>query len=203
MPGDDFSAARSLRSPQAVVKRQLRLRAPHMAKLTEYVDNLRLNNRGLEFPYFDPLDGGDTAEVLFLFEKPGPRTSAQTGGSGFISRDNDDPTAEATLGFMKEAGLPRKRTVIWNVVPGWNHTRKVTALELRQGVEALRSLLPLLPKIATIVLVGQRAQRAMPLIQQAGLRILTSAHPSPLVRASQPEVWRDIPKIWMKVEYPA
>jgi hypothetical protein len=38
--------------------------------------------------HFDPLDGGSAAEILFLLEKPGPRTSS-TGkriGSGFNSR---------------------------------------------------------------------------------------------------------------------
>lgn len=75
-------------------------------------------------PDFDPLDGGIAAEVLFLMEKPGPRTD-NTGakghaGSGFISRDNDDPTAEAILRFMEEAGIARKRSILWNTVPWWN-----------------------------------------------------------------------------------
>jgi hypothetical protein len=55
----------------------------------------------VEVPEFDPLDGGVEAQVLFLFEKPGPMTAELGGskrsGSGFISRNNDDPTAEATF----------------------------------------------------------------------------------------------------------
>ncbi len=55
-----------------------------------------LRERGeLEVPDFDPMDAGVEARILFLFEKPGPMTSKhKTGkrvGSGFISRDNDDP----------------------------------------------------------------------------------------------------------------
>jgi hypothetical protein len=48
-------------------------------------------------PDFDPLDGGVNAQVLFLLEKPGPMAAedGKRAGSGFISRDNDDGTAEA------------------------------------------------------------------------------------------------------------
>ena len=33
-------------------------------------------------------------------------------GSGFISRDNDDPTAEVIYNFMQQAGIPRRQTII-------------------------------------------------------------------------------------------
>ena len=58
-------------------------------------------------------------------------------GLGFISRDNDDPTAEASFRFYREAGIDRKQSVVWNVIPGWNGTIKVTAAELRTGVQDL------------------------------------------------------------------
>jgi hypothetical protein len=78
----------------------------------------------VEVPEFDSLDGGVDARVLFLFEKPGPMTAEGNGanrrvGSGFISRNNDDPTAEATFTFMRQANLPRKLTILWNVIPWW------------------------------------------------------------------------------------
>lgn len=75
----------------------------HIAPLTEYVAKLRLRGLG-EVPDFDPLDGGIEARILFLLEKPGPMT-AEGGkriGSGFISRNNDDSTAAATIGFMRK-----------------------------------------------------------------------------------------------------
>ena len=177
------------------------LHEPHVAPLTRFVETLRAAHPSWEFPDFDPLDGGTNADLLFLFEKPGPMTSAGGKGSGFISRNNDDRTAEATFGFMTEAAIPRERTVTWNVVPGWNGTRGVTTSELFAGVAALKDMLPLLPKLRTIILVGQKAQRAAPLVEPRGLRILVSAHPSPLVRASQPDVWRTIPKIWAQALY--
>lgn len=192
----DASQPRSLRNPANVVARRSMLTLPHAAPLAAYVQGLRAANPSWEFPDFDPLDGGIDAEMLFLFEKPGPRTSAAGGGSGFISRDNDDPSAEATFNFMQIAGIDRKRTVTWNVVPGWNGTRKITPAELREGVAALGPLLRLLPALRSVVLVGRRAQRAHGLLQQLGVQISLSAHPSPLVRASRPEAWHAIPTQW-------
>ena len=78
-------------------------------------------------------------------------------GSGFISRNNDDPTAEATFHFMKTAGLSREQTISWNVVPWWNGTRVVTSRELNQGLERLKELITYLPRLRTVILVGAKA----------------------------------------------
>lgn len=196
MEADTADCARSLRSPEIVIARRRMLQAPHIAPLTAFIQNLRANRPTWEFPDFDPLDGGVDADMLFLLEKPGPMTSSGGQGSGFISRNNDDPSAEATFAFMYEAGLLRKRTVLWNIIPGWNGTRKVTNAELRLGVEDLNDLLPLLPKLRTIVLVGKKAQRAKQLFVNKNLRVFDSAHPSPIVRASRPEAWLAIPFTW-------
>jgi uracil-DNA glycosylase len=200
MSTDIPDQARSLRSSKAIALRRLMLNEPHIAPLADYVQRLRDIHPAWEFPNFDPLDGGTNAEILFLLEKPGPMTSAASAGSGFISRNNDDPTAQATFDFMKKADISRERAVIWNVVPGWNGTRKVTAAELKAGVVALRGLLPLLPKLHSIVLVGKKAQRALALVEPLGLRIFKSAHPSPLVFASQPNEWHAIPADWARAK---
>jgi uracil-DNA glycosylase len=200
MSTDIPDQARSLRSSKAIALRRLMLNKPHIAPLANYVQRLRDIHPAWEFPNFDPLDGGTNAEILFLLEKPGPMTSAASAGSGFISRNNDDPTAQATFDFMKKADISRERAVIWNVVPGWNGTRKVTAAELKAGVVALRGLLPLLPKLRSIVLVGKKAQRALALVEPLGLRIFKSAHPSPLVFASQPDEWHAIPADWARAK---
>lgn len=153
-----------------------------------------------EVPDFDPMDGGESAKALFLFEKPGPMTSVDRGGvrigSGFISRDNDDPTAEITFRFMQEAGLDRSITTVWNMVPWWNGTRVITAGELRAGMGALDRLLNLLPDLRVVVLVGRKAGRARSHIEKRGLPVLESVHPSPIVRASRPAAWHDIPAKW-------
>lgn len=186
---------RSMRDPAVRQRRLEMLQMPHIAPLTILVEQLRLQDDA-EYPYFDPLDGGIDASLLFLYEKPGPMTATEDNpkASGFISRDNDDPTAEATFSFMQQAGIPRAETVIWNVIPGWNGTRKITSAELVNGVEHFDKLLPLLTRLRGVVLVGRRAARAKSLINS--LPVFASDHPSPLVRARHPERWRRIPERW-------
>jgi hypothetical protein len=122
-------------------------------------------------------------------------TSSQA-GSGFISRNNDDPTAEATFRFMQSAGIPRNLTVTWNVIPWWNGTREITGSELEEGVACVKELITLLPRLRAVVLVGRNAARAARLLEREGLLLFTSAHPSPLVRARYPERWQAIPSQW-------
>jgi hypothetical protein len=153
-------------------RRRAMLGLPHIAPLAEYATKLRRQNLG-EVPDFDPLDGGVEARVLFLFEKPGPMTDA-TGansrrGSGFISRDNDDPTAEATFNFMCKADLPRHYTLIWNVIPWWNGTRKITRAELDRGMVRLKDLIGLLPKLRSVVLVGRKSRKGAAPFRRRGL----------------------------------
>lgn len=192
------NAARSMRDERVRIARRAMLDLPHIKPLSNFAADLRIRY-GVEAPEFDPLDGGIHARIVFLFEKPGPMTSslkAGRAGSGFISRDNDDPSAEATFNFMAAAGIPREDTVTWNVVPGWNGTRKITGAELRAGVLEARNLLALLPRARTVVLVGKKAARASTLFEDAGFSVFQSWHPSPLVRARWPDEWAAIPRRW-------
>ena len=197
-------AARSLADPEMIEGRKRLLGEPHIAPMRDYAGALRKLGHG-EVPEFDPLDGGIGARALFLFEKPGPMAAPngrqQRLGSGFVSRDNNDDTAEATFNFMQTAGLPRRDVVIWNTIAWWNGTRKITATELRDMVGVLDDLLGLLPRLTAVVLVGKKAQRALPLIERRrqDLPIFSSAHPSPIVRASRRALWDDIPSEWARV----
>jgi uracil-DNA glycosylase len=191
-----------MRDPQVRADRLALLSEPHMAPLVHYADKLCAMDRGT-VPHFDPLDGGIKARALFLLEKPGPMTD-ETGrgnrsGSGFISRNNDDPTAEATFHFMNEAGLPRTQTLLWNVIPWWNGTRAITRTELQDGVACVHDLIALLPDLTAVVLVGKKAARAERFLRDTRLNVLTSDHPSPLVRARYPERWQAIPQVWSRV----
>lgn len=172
-----------------------------MASLAAYV--ARLRRPGVEAPDFDPLDGGTEARVLFLLEKPGPSRTPPD-DPGFISRDNGGGTAEALRRFMLEAGLPRRDTVIWNVIPWWNGSIAVTAAERAAGLQELPHVLALLPRLRAAVLVGRTAARARPVLLDAlpGLRVLQSAHPSPQVRAGNRALWDAIPGIWRQAAQP-
>jgi len=201
---DFLNTPRSFKYPEAIAHRRLMLNEPHVAPLTAYVESLRAKHPTWEFQDFDPADGGVEAEMLFLFEKPGPMTSS-TGkqqGSGFISRNNDDPTAEATFSFMAETNIDRKRTVIWNIISGWNGTIKVSSAECRDGLDELKNLVSLLPRLQTVVLVGRKAGNAEALMRSLGLRVFTSAHPSPKVRSINRPMWDLIPKQWAEAAKP-
>lgn len=191
---------RSLRDAGLCRQRQEMLDQPHIAPLTAYAAKLRQGGTG-NVPNFDPLDGGIDARSLFLFEKPGPMTveSGKRRGSGFISRNNDDATAEATFHFMRQAGIPRKLTVIWNLIPCWNGTRKVIARELHQGVECVVELLKLLPELSAVVTVGRSAGRAKRYLATTDLALFDSYHPSPIVKATSREKWETIPSQWAEV----
>jgi hypothetical protein len=188
---------RSLRNSAEQEHRRNLLAAPHMAPLTDYARGLR-HRPGCEVPDFDPCDGGIDAQLLFLFEKPGPMTAAagEHRGSGFISRDNDDPTAEATGRFMVTAGIPRAATVLWNAIPWWNGTIAIDAAERRAGLKEIEALHRLLPKLCGVVLVGRKAELAEPALRRLGSMVFRSPHPSPRVRAAFPEKWSSIPDQW-------
>ncbi len=192
---------RSLRDPAEIARRRAMLHLPHVAPLASFVEGLRIERPNLQFPDFDPLDGGVAADTLFLLEKPGPTTCAP-GGSGFVSRDNDNQTAEAIFRFMREAAVPRTRAALWNAIPGWNGTIRTSGAERRDGLRALEALMPLLPRIRTVVLVGGTAHGATAFFENRRLSVFKSAHPSPQVRAARPDLWRAIPNLWAEAARP-
>ncbi|MBZ5630110.1 MAG: hypothetical protein LAO06_14720 [Acidobacteriia bacterium] len=62
-------------------------------------------------------------------------------------------------------------------------------------------MIELLPNLRAVVLVGRHAAKAERYFraQRPALRVLTSAHPSPLVRAKFPDRWNAIATAWAKV----
>ena len=185
---------RTLANAEALEHRLGMLELPHIAPLTEYVRELRARGFG-DVPFFDPMDGGVNATSLFLLEKPGPMASS----SGFISRNNNDKTANNTYDFMIKANIERSTTCLWNTVPGWNGTRKITSAELKAGAASLHRLFRLLPNLRVVILVGKKAQKAEPLISNKNIAILSSFHPSPITYATAPDKWAAIPMEWAKV----
>ena len=172
------------------------LSQPHMSQLVEFVKRLRKRYPDGYVPDFDPDDGGVDAEILFLFEKPGRKTDPSLGGSGFISQDNNDQSAEATKRFLIEAGINRKKIVIWNTISAWNGTTKITAKESQHSVEEFQELLTILKKIRCVVLVGLKAQKIEEKVDLGKYQVVRSYHPSPKVKASNPDLWSSIPNTW-------
>lgn len=161
------------------------LQSPHIKPLSDFVKSLRneVNNSAF-IPDFDPWDGGVFAEVLFLLEAPG----AKAVRSGFISRNNPDETAKNFFELTAQVGIPRKRSVIWNIVPWYignesrTRIRPANNSDRASGSSSLSRLLNLLPHLQIAVLLGRKAEYAKSIIlsSKPKLHIIKTPHPSPL-----------------------
>ena len=153
-----------------------------MVPLTEFVESLR-SQIGADawITDFDPWDGGVDAEVLYLLEAPGGRAV----GSGFISRNNPDETAKNFFELNQAAGIPRTRTVTWNVVPWYigsgTKIRAARAADIKAALPALARLLDSLRRLRAVVLIGRQAQRVAADVRRLrpAIVVFESPHPSP------------------------
>jgi hypothetical protein len=132
--------------------------ADQVKGLNQLVDELRSGRGGDEsIPYVDPDSGGVGARVLLLMQDPGPKASVTTGGSGFLSWDNDDDSAERICLALAKVGLSWAELVPWNTVP-WYTGGTVRSADKQRGGLILRSrLVPLLPKLMGVVTMGNVA----------------------------------------------
>lgn len=133
-------------------------------------------------PDFDPLDGGESAQVMFLLEAPGPKAIA----SGFISRNNPDETAKNFFLLSQEAGIDRRRTIIWNAVPWYIGSgikiRPAKRDDVREADAWLKELLKTLRQLRMVVLVGKKALYTRGVIQDVrpDMELMVMPHPSPM-----------------------
>ena len=196
---------RSLRDQRMREQRRARLAEPHVSSLTKFVEELRRRTSGLQIPDFDPCDGGNDAQALFLLERPGPMAVAapfgRRFGSGFISRDNDDATAEAIFTFMRQSQIPRSATLLWNVIPWWTESKRIDRALLDKGIACIQHLIKSrLPRLRAVMFVGGAATSAAPVLTKTSrLTLFSSDHPSPKVKARWPERWNAIPAKWREV----
>jgi len=158
--------------------REARLNDPHVLPLMELVRKLRNRLDSPGVPNVDPNDGGVNARALFLLETPGPRAV----GTGFVSRDNPDPTARNMGSALDEAGFLRSDVVLWNVVPHYvsshDKSRNVSALQIREAAPDCQTFVDelLRRKLAVVVFCGCSAQRAQSLLRLAPAISLSTFH---------------------------
>ncbi len=175
-------------------RRRADLYLPHMGPLTAFVEAIRVESGfGTKVPLFDPRDGGTDAQALFLLEAPGPKAVK----SGFISRDNPDPSAQNFRALLADAGIPREATVLWNIVPWYIGTgvkiRAATSRDIEAGITYLPRLLALLPAMRAVVLVGRKAQKAHDAVSRlTGARLFRTLHPSNQVVSCWPERLKEL-----------
>jgi hypothetical protein len=106
---DPTTAPRAHRDRREVERKLQLLDLPHIAPLTAFVRGLSAD-REVAVPWFRPPEAGTEARILLLFENPRPRADAAQ-GSGFISADNDDKSAEN----MQVLGRKACPTVLYRV----------------------------------------------------------------------------------------
>lgn len=133
---------------------------PSVQPLRKWAAELK-ERRGPEtyLPDFDPAEAGVEARVLIVAEAPGPKTNPLNKGSGFISVDNDDPSAENAWRMRAAVGL-HEGVIHWNIVPWYLGAAAVkpTRDDLERGAATLRGLLDELPELQVVLLAGLPAQ---------------------------------------------
>ncbi|RYG24487.1 hypothetical protein EON82_10555 [bacterium] len=104
----------------------------HVSELNAFAQALE-EAKGRPVPRFDPLDGGNRAQLLVLMESPSRRGIER----GFASSDNPTPAGRRMREAFESAGIRREERVIWNVVPWYlgddGKGRNPTSAELRKA----------------------------------------------------------------------
>jgi hypothetical protein len=132
------------------------IRLPHIAPINALVDELREEGRGW-VPYVAPLYGGVEAEMLSILRDPGPMTNPKQKGSGFLCLENDDPAAARFATLLAEAVIAPDRMIPWNAYP-WYINAPPNAAQRAMGIDPLRRLLALLPRLRVVMLNGGEAK---------------------------------------------
>jgi uracil-DNA glycosylase len=138
-----------------------RVGEPHVLPLNDLAGRIA-ERTGRDVPQADPDSGGIHSRILFLHESPGPK-SPDEHGSGLISLDNNDPSAERFWRLSRDAGRRRDIFINWNAVPWYvSATSKNTNSTDADGQAALPYLhefVTLLPELRVVVAMGAFAQR--------------------------------------------
>lgn len=149
--------ARRMQDPEYRSEQRALVYLEHIAPINQLIDTLR-GERDEWMPYVAPTYGGVSARVLAVFRDPGPRTRGDT-GSGFLSLENDDPSAERHLEFVSGARISPSDLMVWNTYP-WYINRKPVTAEIDRGLDPLHRLIELLPELQVVIAHGVVAQAA-------------------------------------------
>lgn len=123
---------RLLADKSEVIKRKQtnHLFASHVYPLNKLVEKINKSEFGNDtVPWFDPSGAGINAKVLFLLQDP----SNTALGTGFISPDNPDKTADYTSYFRNKANLRPEELIHWNIVP-WAINKRNVETEIKKAL---------------------------------------------------------------------
>lgn len=136
-----------------------RLQEPHIAPFTALVDQLRAENPGKFIPYVAPASAGARSRVLALHVSPSPEVDPANGGSGFLSVENDDSSAERHHDLLVGAGLDPSIVLPWNAVPYvLPEDSPMTLADTKAGRIAVARVIRLLPRLRSVVIHGRAAE---------------------------------------------
>lgn len=177
---------RLFRDPSEISQRENEINSANVAPLNAWVRTLRtrLGSNAI-IPWFDPQDGGCQARILWLLEAPGPKATRERGGSGFISCNNNDGTAQNTWETRNKAGVSRNLTVHWNVIPYYIGTdtkiRAYNPNDIAAVGPYILELLGLLTNLKVVILGGEAARKVWRdnAPRQSNLFVIECPHPSP------------------------
>ncbi|WP_406175882.1 uracil-DNA glycosylase [Streptomyces sp. NBC_00996] len=200
------AAPRALRDPDVLRARLGAVRTePVVRPLNDWVEKLRGRlGDGESVPWFDPASGGVEARSLFLLEAPGQKSMGAEAelrrtGSGIISVDNDDQTAQNCWTLRAEAALPYRESLHWNVVPWYLGTAERIAApgrtEIQRAAPFLHEVISMLPALEVVVPMGRKAQAGWAAYQERyapNMHTLPTWHPSPRVFASRPTARQEV-----------
>ncbi|NPV57011.1 MAG: uracil-DNA glycosylase [Anaerolineae bacterium] len=132
------------------------LYASHVQVLNKFVEEIA-NSRyaNASVPWFDSAGGGVNARLLFLLQDP---SDTALSGTGIISPDNPDKTADNTTYYRNKANLNPSEIVHWNVVP-WQIGKRNKDEEVIKAIPFLLKLIELLPKLEVVICMGVYATR--------------------------------------------
>lgn len=194
---------KALRDPKVREDKRGRISEAHVAPLNEWVLSLKEHlGPDAVVPWFDPDDGGVEARIACFYEAPGPKATVERGGSGFVSRNNDDQSAANVWRAMQEAGVDRRDTVQWNVVPYYlGNSAKIRAWnddDVDANGHLLTEVFALLPEVSVVILSGKAAQTSWSRYAPAGLdvTIVNAPHPSPTNVNTRPGTYEAVVDAW-------
>lgn len=181
---EDFEMARRMRD-KAYREDQLERRyTGKVERINRFIDELGAKNEAGHPPYIPPICGGVDALALSISRDPGPKAGGIE-GSGFLSIENDDPSAERMGQFLNRAGIGYGEVIPWNAYP-WYINSDPSTEQLRAGVEPLRDLICLMPRLRVVLLHGTAADKGwklflrehLDLVEQRGIVWLSTYHTS-------------------------
>lgn len=151
--------------------------------LQEYRDSL-IAETGLSFPDFAS-NSTHEAYILLIAETPGGSGAVK---SGVCAPTNNDQSAKRTQRLMKAAGVHQHEVVFWNFYASYEVRPE---REAAQWAERIDRLIALMPKLETILIMGDKAWKGMRYVRvPRHVQLIWAPHPS--ARSINPNPQREL-----------